>query len=152
MHTVTLLLKRDLEWSPVIVWDALVDEVLVGGWLGHSRIDARPGGRYDLSGEGARGVRGVITGFEAPAELTVSTDDRGELRFSLRALPGGPRGTSTALSLAVTAEVEPAFAGRIGEQWETRLDRLHELLRGHPARLAHLSSVPTSVDPDTRRA
>lgn len=161
MHTVTLRFERDLEWSPTIVWDALVDPVLVGGWLGDAQIDGRVGGRYDLSGEDAQGVtgipavtgfRGVITGFDAPTELAVSTDDRGDLRFSLREVAGGPRGTSTALSLAVTLEIEPPFAVGIGERWETRLDQLHELLRGHPARLAHLSRLPTSVDPGTRRA
>ncbi|WP_187270617.1 SRPBCC domain-containing protein [Lacisediminihabitans profunda] len=155
MDTVTLRFERELEWSPVIVWDALVDPVLVGGWLGDARIDGRVGGRYDLSGEGfpaVTGLRGEITGFESPTELALSTDDRGALRFALRAVPGGPRGTSTALSLAVSLEIESAFAARIGQLWETRLDQLHELLRGHPARRAHLSRVPTSVDPDTRRA
>ncbi len=155
MDTVILRFERHLEWSPAIVWDALVDPVLVGGWLGDARIDGSVGGRYDLSGEGfpaVTGLRGEITAFEAPTGLAVSTDDRGSLRFALSEVPGGPRGTSTALSLAVGLEIEPVFAAAVGRLWETRLDRLPELLRGHPVRPAHLSRLPTSVDPDTRRA
>jgi uncharacterized protein YndB with AHSA1/START domain len=154
VDTITLRFERSLEWSPVIVWDALADPVLVGGWFGDARIDGRVGGRYDLreADPASTVIRGVITVFEAPHELAVSTEDRGALRFSLREVPGGPRGTSTALNLAVTLVIEPAFAAGVGERWETRLDQLHELLRGHPTPIAHLSTRPTSVDPGTTRA
>ena len=46
---VDLEFARELEFSPVIVFDALVDADLVAGWLAEAEIEAAPGGRYDLT-------------------------------------------------------------------------------------------------------
>ena len=40
--------ERDFEFSPAIVWDALIDPDLVAGWLAEARIDPVLGGQYSL--------------------------------------------------------------------------------------------------------
>ncbi|GAB3030522.1 hypothetical protein GCM10027052_03400 [Parafrigoribacterium mesophilum] len=117
------------------MWDALVDPDLVVGWLAGASIDLRVGGHYDLAWhrDGVRRVGpGVITELREGTLLTVDAAQHGVLSFRLQEMPGGSRGTSTLLRLSVKLGVDPMFAARVRADWETRLDQLEDLLRGHP--------------------
>ena len=112
-----------------------MDPDLVIGWLAGAAIDPRVGGRYDLTWQrdGARRVGpGVITELREGRLLTVDAAKHGVLSFRLDDVPGGSRGTSTQLRLSVKLGAEPLFAARVRADWETRLDQLEDLLRGHP--------------------
>ena len=50
MSTSELQLSRGYDLPAAIVWDALVDEDLVEGWLAAARIDPQIGGLYWLAG------------------------------------------------------------------------------------------------------
>lgn len=128
-------IERRIELPPPIVWDALVDPQLVAGWLAVASIELHVGGRYDLAWQrdGVRRVGpGVITELRDGTALTVDAAQHGVLSFRLRAVPGGSRGTSTRLRLSVKLGTDPVFAARVRADWETRLDQLGDLLRGHP--------------------
>jgi uncharacterized protein YndB with AHSA1/START domain len=128
-------IERKIELPPSIVWDALVDPELVIGWLAGAAIDPRVGGRYDLTWQrdGARRVGpGVITELREGRLLTVDAAQHGVLSFRLEDAAGGSRGTSTRLRLSVKLGADPLFAARARADWETRLDQLEDLLRGHP--------------------
>lgn len=127
--------ERTIELPPAIVWDALVDPELVIGWLAVATIELRVGGRYDLAWQrdGVRRVGpGVITELRERELLTVDAGQHGLISFRLESTPGGSRGTSTRLQLIVQIGVDPLFVGRVRADWETRLDQLEGLLRGHP--------------------
>lgn len=99
-----LAFERDLPFAPVIVWDALVDPVLVDGWMPvpFDRItDAVPHERLQVDSA------------------------VGRLRFHLVESAGGPRGTSTRLTLHAEARHRHF-------DWPEALDDLHDLLHGHP--------------------
>jgi uncharacterized protein YndB with AHSA1/START domain len=128
-------IERKIELPPPIVWDALVDPDLVVGWLAGASIDLRIGGRYDLAWQrdGVRRVGpGLITDLREGSLLTVDAGQHGVLSFRLEEVPGGSRGTSTLLRLAVKLGVDAMFVARVRADWETRLDQLEDLLRGHP--------------------
>ena len=103
-------LERLIDLPRAIVWDALLDPVLVEGWLHpaarllagdvHERVDPAP---------------------HATAVLETTLEPFGRLRFELDERDGGTRGTSTFLRL------QAASAG-----WDDRIDGLENLLRGHP--------------------
>ena len=95
----TVTIERVIDLPRVIVGDALVDPVLVEGWLDpHLRLDS-------------------------PEFAGVSVD--------AEEVPGGTRGTSTRVT--VTVEIaDPRFGPGVSDGWEERLDRLENLLRGHP--------------------
>lgn len=103
-------LERRIDLPRAIVWDALVDPVLVEGWL-HPTV---------------RLIDGVAELIEPAPEvaavLDTVVDPFGALRFELGDAVGGTRGTSTMLRLRVES-----LAG-----WSDRLDDLENLLRGHP--------------------
>ncbi|MEO7006768.1 MAG: SRPBCC domain-containing protein [Terrimesophilobacter sp.] len=128
-------IERRIELPPSIVWDALVDPELAVGWLADASIDLRVGGHYDLTWhrDGVRRVGpGVITELRERTLLTVDTARHGLLSFHLDEVPGGNRGTSTQLRLSVKLGVDPRSVARVRADWETRLDQLEDLLRGHP--------------------
>jgi uncharacterized protein YndB with AHSA1/START domain len=138
-----LAFRRLIDLPRGIVWDALVDPVLVAGWLGEADIDAVPGGRFDVrpgAPEGRRppGLgRGRVAAVTAPEELAVeSTADAGarrlRVRFVLEDVPGGPRDRSTALSLTVTPSAPFPHPEDATAAWQTHLDLLPALLHGHP--------------------
>jgi uncharacterized protein YndB with AHSA1/START domain len=127
-----------------IVWDALVDPVLVSGWLGDAEIDAVAGGRFDLrpgAPAGRRPIepgRAVIGAIAAPVELAIeSAADlngvRTRVRFALEDVPGGPRDRSTALTVTVSSTAPFPHPERTSAAWLTHLDVLRDLLHGHPA-------------------
>jgi hypothetical protein len=104
-------LERRIDLPRAIVWDALVDPLLVEGWL-HPAARLLDGDVGEL----------IEPADDVTAVLETTLEPFGELRFELDELEGGTRGTSTGLRL--TAE---ATAG-----WQDRLDELENLLRGHP--------------------
>jgi uncharacterized protein YndB with AHSA1/START domain len=118
-----------------IVWDALVDSDLVGGWLAEAEIDPRIGGRYDLSWHSpiATGTTlGEIADLLEPELLVVELERVGTVTFSLSAVQAGSRGESTLLSVSISAETEPRLADGVSAAWLTSLEQLEELLRGRP--------------------
>ena len=90
-------IERVIDLPRVIVEDALVDPVLVEGWL----------------------------------HPVLLLEDFTDVRLSAEEVPGGTRGTSTRVTVEV-AVPDPRFAGALHETWQTRLDQLENLLRGHP--------------------
>jgi hypothetical protein len=109
------VLERHIDLPRSIVWDALVDPVLVEGWLD-------PAARL-VDGD----LRERIE--PAPGEVAVLAtvlEPFGELRFELRERDGGTRGTTTMLRL-----MAPSLVG-----WSDRVDDLENLLRGHPVEWA----------------
>lgn len=140
MHTRTMRFEREVDLPPVIVWDALIDPDLLGGWLADAVVEPRVGGRYDLAWRHPAGrppTVGRIEVLEPPARLEIATDTLGMLRFVLQEVPGGARGTSTLLSVGIGREVEAAFTARMRADWLQSLDQLEGLLRGHPVDWAH---------------
>jgi uncharacterized protein YndB with AHSA1/START domain len=135
-----LTFSRDYEFSPVIVWDALIDADLVSGWLGDADIDPVAGGRYDIRWLGRAGspiTVGRITELAERELLEVDLVDDGSFRIGLAALPGGNRGTSSRLVIQVSTPVESAFTAQLQADWLTSLDQLGELLHGHPVNWTH---------------
>lgn len=134
----TLRFERVVEFPRVIVWDALVDADLVSGWLAEAEIEPELGGDYVLRWVLEPGVpetRGRIVVQQRPECLEVDAADQ-SMRFDLDEVPGGNRGTSTRLRLAVRRELEPAATARVKADWLTRLDQLRDLLYGHPVNWA----------------
>jgi uncharacterized protein YndB with AHSA1/START domain len=135
MSGTPLAFERHYEFPRIIVWDALVDPVLVSGWLAEAVITPEVGGEYNLHWlhkVGQPESFGRISVMTPLERLDVDTHDVGRLVFELEELDGGSRGTSTRLTLTVDSDVEPAFHGTIRADWLTSLDQLEDLLRGHP--------------------
>lgn len=91
-------IERVIDLPRAIVADALVDPVLVEGWLDPVR----------------------------------SLADFPEVRLTTEEVPGGTRGSSTRVAVEI-AMPDPRFRGALLQTWQTRLDQLENLLRGHPA-------------------
>lgn len=103
------IVARVIDLPRAIVWDGLVDPVLVEGWFDPElRL---VGGEPDV----------IVLERRDPELLHVRWTRLGELRFAAEVVPGGTRGTSTRLEL--TSALPDA---------DDRLDRLEDLLRGHP--------------------
>ena len=90
-------IERVIDLPRAIVGDALVDPVLVEGWL----------------------------------HPVLRLADFPEVRLSAEEVPGGTRGTSTRVTVEV-AVPDPRFRTALVATWQTRLDQLENLLRGHP--------------------
>lgn len=132
---VGLEFKREFEFPPAIIFDALIDPELIAGWLGDADVEPQVGGCYDLvwlTSASFPPTRGTITMLDEPNALDVMTDNRGEFGFRLSEVAGGPRGTSTVLCTNVRVAVDAAFLPRVKADWMSNLDQLEELLRGHP--------------------
>lgn len=145
-----MVFEHDLELSPAIVWDALVDDELVSGWLGEALVDPIAGGAYRLSWLGSPEfppLDGRIDLLDPRRRLVVTSSVHGRLSFVLAEHVGGARGTWTRLHLDVDVEVDPAFEGRIRANWLAALEQLEQLLRGHPVDWA----VPESDRPAPAR-
>jgi len=117
-------IERVIDLPRVIVWDALVDPVLVEGWL-HPVLRL-------VDGEPAVELRERVDPAPgADAVLHVRSEDLGEWRLTLAERFGGTRGSSTALTVDLMLP-DPRFEGALLQSWQTRLDQLENLLRGHP--------------------
>lgn len=130
-----LSFSRDYDLPAVIVWDALVDDVLVGGWLAPARIDPRVGGEYFLDWQNPAGLsasNGQITRFDPAEHLTVRTDSAGTLDFALESIVGGSRGTFTSLTVRLLVGTDRRLLASTRADWLSNLDQLEELLRGRP--------------------
>ncbi len=117
-------IERVIDLPRAIVWDALVDPVLVEGWL-HPELRL-------IGGEPAVALRERVD--PAPgvdAVLRVRSEELGELSLALVERGGGTRGLSTAITVVVQL-ADPRFGGALHESWQIRLDQLEDLLRGHP--------------------
>ena len=135
MSTIALEFSREYDLPVSIVWDALVDEDLVEGWLASARIDPRIGGQYLLhwlSGASLGPTTGVIEAIEPRRRLEVDTDNIGRLAFVLESLHGGTRGSSTELRLTIHVDTEPRLLASTHAYWQSNFDQLEDLLRGHP--------------------
>jgi uncharacterized protein YndB with AHSA1/START domain len=133
--TLELDFERDFEFPPSIVFDALIEPDLIAGWLAAADVEPQLDGCYDLvwlTSSSYPPTEGVITALEEPDLLEIETDNRGEISFSLSAMPGGPFGTSTRLVTRVRVAVDSAFVPRVKADWQSNLDQLDGLLRGHP--------------------
>lgn len=117
-------IERRIDLPRSIVWDALLDPVLVEGWL-------HPTARL-LDGEVTELLEPAP---ELPAVLATVLEPFGALRFELDEVAGGTRGSSTLLRLQTT-----------GSGWSDRLDDLENLLRGHPVRWADRSGEERRAD------
>jgi uncharacterized protein YndB with AHSA1/START domain len=133
--TSDLEFSREYDLPASIVWDALVDDVLVEGWLAAARIDLRVGGEYWLnwlSGGSLAPTNGIITALEPRQRLAIETDNIGSLEFTLISLPGGTRGSTTELRLALRVDTDPRLLASTYAYWQSNFDQLEGLLRGHP--------------------
>ena len=132
-----LVIDHDVDLAPAIVWDALVDPVLVGGWLGEGSIEARVGGAYRLGlhGDAASvALDARIAELAEPALLVIDTASGCRVSFALEPRPGGSRGDWTRLRVTIGAGAADAIAEELGDRdvWSAALRQLDELLRGHP--------------------
>ncbi len=145
MPVADLIFQRTIDLPPAIVWDALVDPELLAGWLGEVRIIPTdpPTVRVVWPGpEERHSTSGTVTDLEAPLRLGLETDNRGRIDVTLVSIPGGLRETSTELELRVGPGIEAAFAGRVRREWNTSLDRLVDVLHGHPVDWAVVGASP----------
>ncbi|MCS0497993.1 hypothetical protein [Protaetiibacter mangrovi] len=114
-------LARQIDLPRAIVWEALVDPVLVSGWLHpHEGL---------LEGSTPLEFR-EPDDPQADAQLAVASPTFGTVRVRLLRVEGGTRGESTRLEVRVSD-----VWGRRDDRaalWELRLDQLEDLLRGHP--------------------
>lgn len=114
-------LARDIDLPRAIVWEALVDPALVGGWL-------HPSERLV---NGTRPVEFREPDDPAvPASLEVVSPVFGTVRVVLARIPDGTRGEATRVELTVDGEW-----GRRSDRealWTLRLEQLADLVRGHP--------------------
>jgi uncharacterized protein YndB with AHSA1/START domain len=127
--------SRGYDLPASIVWDALIDEDLVEGWLAGARIDPRVGGEYLLnwmSGVRVAPTSGIIVAIEPRARLAIDTDNIGHLEFTLISVPGGTRGTATELHLEIRVDTDPRLLASTHAHWQSNFDQLEGLLRGHP--------------------
>jgi len=133
-------LSREYDLPVAIVWDALVDEDLVEGWLATARVEPRVGGHYWLdwqSGIRPAPTSGTITAFAPPGSpegcrLGIETDNLGILDFTLTPTPDGTRGSGTLVTLHLLVDIEPRLLASTRAHWKTNFDQLGDLLRGHP--------------------
>jgi len=130
-----LRFQRDYDFAPGVVWDALVDSDLVGGWLAEAEIEPRVGGRYDLTWHAPIGLgatNGEIADLMEPQLLVVELERIGTVTFGLSELPDGTNGLATRLSVIVDSLVETLLSDGLSATWLASLDQLEDLLRGRP--------------------
>jgi uncharacterized protein YndB with AHSA1/START domain len=136
----TFTFEREFDVSPGVVWDALIDQDLVVGWLAEATIEPQRGGRYDLvwlSSASYPPTRGTIVTIDEPEHLVISTDNRGTIDYRLEDLADIDRVRGTRVTITVCVDVEAAFSPRVSADWMITLDQLGDLLRGHPVDWAH---------------
>jgi len=134
-----LVFEHEIDLPASVVWDALVDPVLLEGWLAAVEPSplAAPAIAIDwLDGSEPSPTAAAVELVEPPRRLRLGTDNRGSIDLRLTEVPGGLRGMGTVLELRVRVPVDARFAAAIAADWESALDRLDDLLRGRPAEWA----------------
>lgn len=132
-------LARAVDLPRDIVWEALVDPGLVGGWL-------HPSDRL-VSGTSPVEFR-EPDDPAAPAVLEVISPTFGSVRIVLTRREGGTRGESTEVRLTVRD-----VWGRRGDRealWRLRLEQLEALLRGHPVDWGNWARLHRAADVEAR--
>ncbi|CAD6000018.1 SRPBCC domain-containing protein [Agreia sp. COWG] len=132
--------ERAVPFSPVIVWDALVDADLADGWLGHLIVEPVEGGRFALVWPTDEPHQadwfGTIEQMIPAERLAVAFAPHTLITFELRAsLVSDRRGSQVAVlheSFLTSSEAEA-----VARFWSRRLDLLHSLLGGHPVVWRH---------------
>jgi uncharacterized protein YndB with AHSA1/START domain len=127
--------SRNYDLPPAVVWDALVDPVLLEGWLGAGISDAEVGGTFvldwlDPHHHGAA-VAGEIVLLEPRSQLLVRAMEY-FLAMLVDELPSGSRGSSTRLTLSVRLPADRQTQPEQIAHWRAHLEALEDLLRGHP--------------------
>lgn len=126
---------REVNFAPAIVFDALVDPVLLGGWLADAHVEHEVGGAFDLvwlTSSSFPPTHGSITVLDTPVALEISTDNRGSLRFDLEEYMSIAGRSGTRLKTMVSVAVDGAFLPKVSADWQVSLDQLDELLHGRP--------------------
>ncbi|PJJ72660.1 uncharacterized protein YndB with AHSA1/START domain [Diaminobutyricimonas aerilata] len=121
-------LERVYDVAPAIVWDALVDPVLLEGWLGRVSAPLTAGAHVviqwlDPHHEGST----VTTVVHATTEHELELGGDIAVVLRLEATPGGPRGTRTRLRVDV-----PGAPAEGRAHAAAHLEALADLLHGHP--------------------
>lgn len=132
-----LVVTRDYDLPCAIVWDALVDPILLDGWLARAEVEPHRGGavRFEWYQPPHRApFVGEVTEFTEPVRVRYSDHDRGSISIELAELDGGTRGTATRLVLTATGLLPTVGASIESDlaHWQSSLDQLEDLLRGHP--------------------
>lgn len=126
---------REVNFAPSIVFDALIDPDLLGGWLADAVVDPRVDGDFDLvwlAGASLPPTHGVITVLDEPFAIEVVTDNRGRIRFELSERKADDGGARTTLALTTDVAVDAIFLPRVVADWQISLDQLEALLHGRP--------------------
>jgi uncharacterized protein YndB with AHSA1/START domain len=126
-----VLVAREIDLPVVIVWDALVDEILLSGWLAETTMDAHIGGAVTLDWhDGGAASVGTVTALDPLERIVIDTNNRGVIEFTVTELEGGTRGSGTRVDVTIEAGADPRFAR--SDLWSARLENLAGLVRGHP--------------------
>ena len=128
--------EHEIDLPANVVWDALVDPVLLEGWLG--AVDPSPLSSDEVTIEWLDGSEPPTTlarveRIEHFRGLRLWTDNRGTIDFVLTEVPGGLRGRGTVLELRIHLSADARFAATARVDWESALGRLDDLLSGRPA-------------------
>lgn len=126
---------KEVNFAPSIVFDALVDPILLSGWLADAIVEPHTGGTYDLvwlTSPSFPPTHGVINILETPRVLEIATDNRGVVRFELEEQMANSGRVSTTLTTSVSVAVDAAFLPRVCADWQSNLDQLDALLHGRP--------------------
>jgi uncharacterized protein YndB with AHSA1/START domain len=139
-----LVFEHEIDLPANVVWDALVDPVLLEGWL--AAADSAPELERTVrlewrDGSEPAGVAATVERFEPFRALHLSTDTRGSIGFLLTERPGGLRGMGTVLELRIELDVDAQFTALAREDWEAALERLDDVLSGRPADWAAVSRL-----------
>lgn len=134
-----LVFEHEIDLPASVVWDALVDPVLLEGWW--ATVEPSPLAADEivvewLDGSEPSPTAATVERVEHFRSLSLATDNRGVISFLLTEVPGGLRGTGTVLELRISLAVDPQFATAARADWESALERLDGLLSGRPAEWA----------------
>ena len=128
--------EHEIDLPANVVWDALVDPVLLEGWFG--AVDPSPLASDEITIEWLDGSEPPTTvarveRIEHFRSLRLDTDSRGSIDFLLTEVPGGLRGRGTVLELSIRLNSHARFPATARVDWESALGRLDDLLSGRPA-------------------
>ncbi|HEV7951000.1 MAG TPA: SRPBCC domain-containing protein [Glaciihabitans sp.] len=129
------VITRRIDMPPSIVWDCLIDDDLVSGWLAEASIEPVVGGRYNLHWQGGFSLAdttGRITELIARQVLCIETSNIGLVTIELAETRGGTRGRMTTITLTLRDHTDPRFTASSIAHWNCNFDQLEELVLGRP--------------------